>query len=66
MLLLCWTALLTNLLGVGGCWPHCSAVPWHQRWGFISLHQAHTEGVVRTDREEWRHTWVKFDYPDSG
>lgn len=28
--------------------------------------QAHQEGVVRTDRQEWRHTWVKFDYPDSG
>ena len=28
--------------------------------------QAHQEGVVRTDRKEWRHTWVKFDYPDSG
>ena len=21
---------------------------------------------MRTDREEWRHTRVKFDYPDSG
>lgn len=31
--------------------------PLHQRPGFVSLHQAYKEGVVRTDREEWKRTW---------
>lgn len=37
-LLLSWTALLNNLLGVEGAGPHCLAAPWHQKPGFVSLH----------------------------
>lgn len=66
ILLLSWTALLTKLLGVEGAGPTVQLLSGTRSLVLSPSTEAHREGVVRTDREEWRHTWVKFDYPDSG